>query len=540
MQTTRREHFINTGGPKGSRRSCESCHNRKVRCDVDSSGIPCNNCHLDARRCVIREPLKRGRKSRLERLARERGPTSGTDAPIVPRADGRRKRSTYDDIEACLSLPRIAPLSQGLDESDDTPSTTDVYVPFYFHKFLKLGDMQHLSPTEIRCLEREYCLQVPSGRVLDEFVRQYFLYVHPCLPLLNEGHFWALYSGSGRDGNCSPTFSLALFQAILFTACRFVSISSIKACGFRDLQSARTTLHRRAELLVEHSLERDSVALAQTSLLLSLQATLVDQSLNSMWLSKAISYAKEAGAQNYYRSTRSDIETIREQKRLWWCCILRDRMIALGVRRDIQISPEDFDLDQGGLTESDLVGEAHSLQVYDSRSRSALSKTIVAHCALAVAITWTMSAAYGASSSSLEDRPTVSQLVSSMVEIERANTELKVWSRRFMSDLVNHGDRDLGCRTLNPSVTFFADMTLIHYYSAKIALCNHQASILQRHQVHLDDHEFRLASLNRDLRNAITSVAGKIKELSNQGLAHNLPITACVLVILIPKGGQYS
>lgn len=103
---------------------------------------------------------------------------------------------------------------------DDTPSTTDVYVPFYFHKFLKLGDMQHLSPTEIRCLEREYCLQVPSGRVLDEFVRQYFLYVHPCLPLLNEGHFWALYSGSGRDGNCSPTFSLALFQAILFTACR--------------------------------------------------------------------------------------------------------------------------------------------------------------------------------------------------------------------------------------------------------------------------------------------------------------------------------
>lgn len=182
-----------------------------------------------------------------------------------------------------------------------------------------------------------------------------------------------------------------------------------------------------------------------------------------MWLSKAISYAKEAGAQNYYRSTRSDIETIREQKRLWWCCILRDRMIALGVRRDIQISPEDFDLDQGGLTESDLVGEAHSLQVYDSRSRSALSKTIVAHCALAVAITWTMSAAYGASSSSLEDRPTVSQLVSSMVEIERANTELKVWSRRFMSDLVNHGDRDLGCRTLNPSVTFFADMTLIHY-----------------------------------------------------------------------------
>lgn len=124
---------------------------------------------------------------------------------------------------------------------------------------------------------------------------------------------------------------------------------------------------------------------------------------------------------------------------------------------EIQISPEDFDLDQGGLTEPDLVGEAHSLQVYDSRSRSSLDKIIVAHCALAVAITWTMTAAYGTSSSSPQGQPTVSQLVSFILEIERASTELKVWSRRFMSDLVDQGNTNLGRLTLDPL------MTLIHY-----------------------------------------------------------------------------
>lgn len=39
--------------------SCESCHRRKVRCDVNSRGAPCTNCHLDEQRCVLRLPLKR-------------------------------------------------------------------------------------------------------------------------------------------------------------------------------------------------------------------------------------------------------------------------------------------------------------------------------------------------------------------------------------------------------------------------------------------------------------------------------------------------
>jgi hypothetical protein len=80
--------------------------------------------------------------------------------------------------------------------------------------------MRHLAPKQVRLLECEYCFHVPSGTVVDEFMRQYFCYVHPLFPLLNERQFWTTYSSSGRDRRLTYGFSLALFQAMLFAASR--------------------------------------------------------------------------------------------------------------------------------------------------------------------------------------------------------------------------------------------------------------------------------------------------------------------------------
>ena len=80
--------------------------------------------------------------------------------------------------------------------------------------------MHALSPENIRTLERQKCFQVPSGAVLDEYVRQYFLYVHPCLPMLNEGVFWSMYSKRPHAGPEALSCSLVLFQAMLFAASR--------------------------------------------------------------------------------------------------------------------------------------------------------------------------------------------------------------------------------------------------------------------------------------------------------------------------------
>jgi hypothetical protein len=212
---------------------------------------------------------------------------------------------------------------------------------------------------------------------------------------------------------------------------------------------------------MDYGLEHNSMALAQACLLLSLQSTMMNQKLNSVWLSKAIAHAEIAKANHYYREKNSSHRLCL--KRLWWSCILRDRMISLGVRRMIQIGPEKFDFDQAGLEAEDLAEECHESDVYDSASKKSLSKIVVAQCELAVAMMPMMITAYCDETPSQIDGSSVSMLIHSMTVVERASTELSVWARRFRLALVRLSDEDQDGRDANPSITLFAHMTLIHY-----------------------------------------------------------------------------
>lgn len=62
--------------------------------------------------------------------------------------------------------------------------------------------------------------------------------------------------------------------------------------------------------------------------------------------------------------------------------------------------------------------------------------------------------------------------------------------------------------------------------SAQIALCNHQVSTLQKYQSHLDDYGPRIARLSSELQMCIAKVTEMIKDLSDKGLVHHLPISA--------------
>lgn len=212
---------------------------------------------------------------------------------------------------------------------------------------------------------------------------------------------------------------------------------------------------------MEHGLEHNSIALAQACLLLSLQSTMMNQKLNSVWLSKAIAHAETVEANHYFRV--KDLSHRLQLKRLWWSCILRDRMIALGVRRMIQVGPEKFDFDHAGLEEEDLAEECHESDVYDSASKTSLSKIVVAQCELAVAMMPMMITAYCDETVSQVDGSPISALIHSMAAVERASTELAVWARRFRPALIRLADEDQNGHDANPSITLFAHMTLIHY-----------------------------------------------------------------------------
>ena len=212
---------------------------------------------------------------------------------------------------------------------------------------------------------------------------------------------------------------------------------------------------------MDYGLEHNSIALSQACLLLSLQSTMMNQKLNSVWLSKAISHAEAARANHYYHEPDPNHRLCL--KRLWWSCILRDRMIALGVRRMIQIGAEKFDFDQAGLEAEDLAEECHESDVYDFASKKSLSKIVVAQCELAVAMMPMMITAYCDETPSQMGGASVSLLIHSMTAVEKASTELSVWARRFRTALVRLADEEKDGHDANPSITLFAHMTLIHY-----------------------------------------------------------------------------
>lgn len=98
----------------------------------------------------------------------------------------------------------------------------DAEVMFSYYDFVEAESMSHLAFEDFKFLEHKGCFHLPSRPILDELVREYFLHVHPALPVLDEGAFWRVYSGSNkRDAHQtqSPPIPLFVFRAMLFVSC---------------------------------------------------------------------------------------------------------------------------------------------------------------------------------------------------------------------------------------------------------------------------------------------------------------------------------
>jgi Fungal specific transcription factor domain len=216
--------------------------------------------------------------------------------------------------------------------------------------------------------------------------------------------------------------------------------------------------------LLKSQVELDDLAIAQGSLLLSFQSSMVDQNINSSLLATAIGYAKRANAHLYYSDPTFTKEERHQRKRLWWSCILRDRIIALGVRRPLQIPPDSFDFGQECLTEADFVNEIEKSQVYRAPTKHLLVEIVALQCQLAVAVTPLLMAMYPTRTPASPMVAPLSQFIQSMARIEESKTELAVWARRSRTYAPNRDPKGL---LLQPdaqeSVTLYADLTYIYY-----------------------------------------------------------------------------
>lgn len=99
--------------------------------------------------------------------------------------------------------------SHGLNTAPQFPG----HVDWSSYGFLEFDD-SNLEQEDRTFLANKGSLHVPEPAALDEFVRRYFLHLHPTLPVLDEAEFWGSYTQCGKS-----KIPLLVLQALLFAGC---------------------------------------------------------------------------------------------------------------------------------------------------------------------------------------------------------------------------------------------------------------------------------------------------------------------------------
>jgi hypothetical protein len=156
-------------------------------------------------------------------------------------------------------------------------------------------------------------------------------------------------------------------------------------------------------LLYDFDYESDRLVLVQALLLMTYwYETPDDQKDTWHWMGVAISLAHTIGLHRNPVTGNAPVEKHKLWKRIWWSCFMRDRLIALGMRRPTRIKDEDFDvpmLEPGDfeiqvLSEDNQVLPASCTMIRDVTMQRELAQMCIQKAKLCVCISHVLKAQY--------------------------------------------------------------------------------------------------------------------------------------------------
>ncbi|KAI0491133.1 fungal-specific transcription factor domain-containing protein [Xylaria cf. heliscus] len=218
-----------------------------------------------------------------------------------------------------------------------------------------------MAPEDVDYLRTKGALSLPSFSLQKALLRAYAEYVHPYMPLLDLHDFLTIVDAN--DGSRGQT-SLFLYQAVMFCATAFVSNKALKEAGYASRKAARRAFFTKARLLYDFDYENDRLLLVQGLLLMTYwYETPDDQKDTWHWMGVAISLGHTIGLHRNPANTNMPPQRRKLWKRIWWSCFMRDRLIALGMRRPTRIKDEDFDVPMLVEDDFDIKALPDSVQV---------------------------------------------------------------------------------------------------------------------------------------------------------------------------------
>ncbi|KAI9677602.1 MAG: hypothetical protein M1817_006556 [Caeruleum heppii] len=255
----------------------------------------------------------------------------------------------------------------------------------------------HIMLEDAIYLTQKGAMTIPPKPLRDDLLRAYSDHVHPVLPFIELSEFLRIV----RLGDpSSGSISLLLFQAVMFAATGSVDIDSLREAGFTTRKAARKFFYRRVKLLYDFDYEVNRLTIVKALLLMTLWDQSPDDHKGSWyWMGIAASLAFSIGLPREQECAPSFQNDKRCRKRLWWSLVVRDRLIALEMRRRPHIGAEvsetpmisidDFTI--ASLQEVIPGGPSQSSLARDVEMQHQAAITFIATAELSSCIAWMLS-----------------------------------------------------------------------------------------------------------------------------------------------------
>jgi hypothetical protein len=191
-----------------------------------------------------------------------------------------------------------------------------------------------------------------------------------------------------------------------------------------------------------------------------------------MWLNIAIFQAREAKAHQYQsipavgcQGSAGQVSSRNCLKRLWWCCIIRDRVMPLTSRRRINIDHSNFDFGcSPPLERSDVAEEIHMSKVYTATTKSFLSDILVELIKLCVVLTDILTMVSALQHSSRPFVPRVDAVTNNIRECKSTLQQWQATAQRLKANLDGQVAQDAAPSAASrDSLTLFTRVLDLYY-----------------------------------------------------------------------------
>ena len=176
----------------------------------------------------------------------------------------------------------------------------------------------HITKDDLQLLNYKHALSIPDSKAQQERWEAYWIYAHPCMPVLDQIRMSKSIRG------CGEKISMLLYQCVMLVGQVFLNAYESARYEFADTQE----LFARVRALYELGWETKPLIILQSLLLMTLFPQKVNEPKGQTYLvGHAVSMAYRVGLHRDPTNLKFKASLCHLRKLLWWSLFVRERTL---------------------------------------------------------------------------------------------------------------------------------------------------------------------------------------------------------------------